>query len=183
VAGILNPDRVAGPHYFGNTAFKEGEMVTWVNDTIRTQLADLQGDELAAFRRKLEDVTFAVSAESGLASDGNPQRDERIAVGREVIVSELACIDCHKFRENGELGLAPDLTGYASREWLVAFISNPAHERFYRDLNDRMPAFATSTENPALNRLSADELALLVSWLRGEWYEPTSEAQSAPQAQ
>ena len=38
--------------------------------------------------------------------------------------------------------MAPDLTGYASREWLTAFISNPADERFYRDKNDRMPAFA-----------------------------------------
>ena len=76
-----------------------------------------------------------------------------------------------KFRDKGELGSAPDLTGYASPEWLTAFLSNPADERFYRDENDRMPAFAPHPGDPA-NRLSAEDLALLVSWLRGEWYEP-----------
>ena len=35
-----------------------------------------------------------------------------------------------------------------------------------------MPAFAAHPDNPAANRLSPEELALLVSWLRGEWYEP-----------
>ena len=57
---------------------------------------------------------------------GRPISTTRVAAGREAIVNEFACIDCHKFRDDGELGLAPDLTGYASREWLTAFISNPA---------------------------------------------------------
>ena len=70
-------------------------------------------------------------------------------------------------------GMAPDLTGYASREWLTAFISNPADERFYGDKNDRMPAFAPHPGDPA-NRLSPEDLAILVSWLRGEWYEPAN---------
>ena len=34
-----------------------------------------------------------------------------------------------------------------------------------------MPAFAAS-DDPAANRLSPEELDLLVAWLRGEWYEP-----------
>jgi mono/diheme cytochrome c family protein len=175
VAGVLNPETIAGPEYFGNTAFKEGEMVTWVRDNIGSQLSDLQGDELAAFRRKVEDVAYAVAAESGLVIDKTGDIDARITAGREAIVNEFACIECHKFHDDGDLGLAPDLTGYASREWLTAFISNPAHERFYRDTNDRMPAFAANSDNPALNRLSADDLALIVSWLRGEWYEPAAQ--------
>ncbi|HEY2894741.1 MAG TPA: hypothetical protein VGJ16_11025, partial [Pirellulales bacterium] len=76
-----------------------------------------------------------------------------------------------KIGKEGDVGMAPDLTGYASREWLTAFISNPADERFYRDTNDRMPAFAPHPNDPA-NRLSPEDLATLVSWLRGEWYEP-----------
>jgi ubiquinol-cytochrome c reductase cytochrome b subunit len=175
VAGVLNPETIAGPEYFGNTAFKEGEMVTWVRDNIGSQLSDLQGDELAAFRRKVEDVAYAVAAESSLVVDKTGDIDARITAGREAIVNEFDCIECHKFHDDGNLGLAPDLTGYASREWLTAFISNPAHERFYRDTNDRMPAFAANVENPALNRLSADDLALIVSWLRGEWYEPEAQ--------
>jgi ubiquinol-cytochrome c reductase cytochrome b subunit len=100
---------------------------------------------------------------------------ERLDAGREAIVGEFACIDCHKFHDDGDVGLAPDLTGYASREWLTEFLSNPAAERFYGDRNDRMPAFAAHPDKPLANRLSTEELALLVSWLRGEWYEPGAE--------
>jgi ubiquinol-cytochrome c reductase cytochrome b subunit len=172
IAGMLDPEKIAGPHYFGNTALKEGEMVTWVNDNIATQLADLEGDELTAFRRKLEDVTLALASEAGLVRETIADLDERAAAGREAIVSELACIDCHKFHDDGGLGLAPDLTGYASRDWLTALVSNPEHERFYPETNDRMPAFAPNSDDPTANRLTAEELAVLVSWLRGEWYEP-----------
>jgi mono/diheme cytochrome c family protein len=98
-----------------------------------------------------------------------------VAAGRELIAGEFACIDCHKLHDNGDLGLAPDLTRYASREWLTAFISNPEHERFYPSTNDRMPAFAPNAEDTSTNRLSPEELALVVAWLRGEWYEPDSE--------
>jgi ubiquinol-cytochrome c reductase cytochrome b subunit len=174
VAGILDPERIAGPHYFGNTALNEGEMTTWVDDNIAEQLGSLEGKELAAYRRKIEDVTIAVSVESGLPGSAAPDLEERIAAGREAIVSEFACIDCHKFGDEGALGMAPDLTGYASPEWLKAFISNPENERFYPETNDRMPAFAAHADNPAANRLTATELDLVVSWLRGEWYEPTS---------
>jgi ubiquinol-cytochrome c reductase cytochrome b subunit len=176
VAGILDPEKIAGAHYFGNTALKEGEMVTWVNDNIATQLTDLEGDELAEFRRKLENVTLALASEAGLVREMVADLDERAAAGREAIVNEFACIECHKFHDDGGLGLAPDLTGYASRDWVTALVSNPEHERFYPATNDRMPAFAPSSDDPTSNRLTAEELALLVSWLRGEWYEPAGAA-------
>ena len=41
----------------------------------------------------------------------------------------LACIDCHDI-DSEEEGYAPDLTGYGSDEWTVAFIKNPEDERF-----------------------------------------------------
>jgi ubiquinol-cytochrome c reductase cytochrome b subunit len=176
IAGVLDPEKVAGPHYFGNTAFKEGEMATWVNDNIASQLADLQGDELAEFRRKVENVTLALATEAGTLREMVPDLDARVTAGRKAIVSEFTCVDCHKFHDDGGLGLAPDLTGYASRDWMTAFIANPEHERFYPELNDRMPAFAPNAEDPAANRLTAEELAILVSWLRGEWYEPEAAA-------
>jgi ubiquinol-cytochrome c reductase cytochrome b subunit len=179
ISGFLDPERVAGPHYFGNTAFKEGDMVTWVNDTIAPQLEDLEGEELAEFRRRVEDVTIALAAEAEMIREKLPDQEDRIAAGREAIVNEFACIDCHKFHEDGELGLAPDLTGFASRDWLTAFISNPAHERFYPETNDRMPAYALNPEDPTANQLTAEELEMLVAWLRREWYEPSDEV-SAP---
>jgi ubiquinol-cytochrome c reductase cytochrome b subunit len=182
MTGILNPDQIAGPHYFGDTAFKDGDMVSWVKDNIGTELTDLNGEELAEFRRKVEDVAIAVSAESGLPQEKIPDLDTRIAAGRDAVVNEFACIDCHKFGDEGGLGLAPDLTGYASREWLTAFISDPAAERFFPENNDRMPAYASHTENLAANLLTSDELDLLVSWLRGEWYEPDAQG-NRPAAQ
>jgi ubiquinol-cytochrome c reductase cytochrome b subunit len=171
VRGILDPERIVGPHYFRNTTHRDGDMVTFVQDTIGSQLEDLKGEELAAFRQKIENVALALASEAGLAPDGSADLAGRVAAGREAIVNEFACIDCHKFHDDGELGAAPDLTGYGSREWLLAFIANPENQRFYPETNDRMPAFAANPENPAANRLRADELRTLVDWLRGKWYD------------
>ena len=167
-----NPKKIVGPHYFGNTKLKEGDMATWVEDTFGPDsTAELDVGERAELRRKVENVAFALAAEAGLNYGMIGDLDERVAAGRTAIVEEFACVECHKFHDDGELGLAPDLTGYASAEWLRAFIINPEHERFYPDTNDRMPAFAAG-DDPAANRLSPTELAVLVAWLRGEWYEP-----------
>lgn len=171
--GILDAKQIAGPDYFGNTAFKDGDMVTWVRDNIATHLSELKGAELTKFRSQIDDVTLALATESGRPVGTVADLDKHVAAGRDVIVKEFACIECHKFRDDGEVGGgAPDLTGYASRDWLTAFISNPADKRFYGEKNDRMPAFALHPNDPAANRLNPQELAILVSWLRGEWYEP-----------
>jgi mono/diheme cytochrome c family protein len=171
VSGVLDPAQIAGPRYFGNTALREGEMCMFVNDTFGSQSEDLRGDELTEFHRKIENVIIALTWESGLSPSTRSGLEERVVAGRNAIVNEFACVDCHKFHDDGELGLAPDLTGYASRDWLTAFIANPEHERFYPHTNDRMPAFAPDVENPAANRLTKIELGRLVAWLRGEQYE------------
>ncbi len=132
----------------------------------------IKGRRAAKFRQKIDDVALVLATEAGQPVGMVADLDKRLAAGREAIVKDFSCIDCHKFHNEGELGNAPDLTGYASREWLTAFISNPADERFYSDKNDRMPAFAAHPNDPTANRLSPQELSLLVSWLRGEWYEP-----------
>jgi hypothetical protein len=55
-------------------------------------------------------------------------------------------------------------------------ISNPAHERFYGENNERMPIFAEHADKPQDNILSPENLSLLVHWLRGEWYEPAEQS-------
>ena len=83
-----------------------------------------------------------------------------------------SCVDCHKFRDAGDLGSAPDLTGWGSKEWLVRFLSNPAHDDFYMSNNDRMPAFGKKGPGPTIQPLlSAEEIELLAKWLRGEKLE------------
>jgi hypothetical protein len=37
-----------------------------------------------------------------------------------------------------------------------------------------MPSFALHPNDPTANRLNPQDLAILVSWLRGEWYEPAA---------
>ena len=42
------------------------------------------------------------------------------------------------------------------------------HERFYREENDRMPAFGVAGPGPKQALLSSDEIELLAKWIRGE---------------
>jgi ubiquinol-cytochrome c reductase cytochrome b subunit len=84
----------------------------------------------------------------------------------------VSCANCHQFRNKDEEATGPDLTGYGSHEWLVKFISDPAHINFYGERNDRMPSYGTS------GMLSEREIGLIADWLRGAWYEakPTEQA-------
>ena len=126
---------------------------------------------------EIESVVMALSAEAQLRSQ--KQLDERdaakIDAGRKLIADDSKCGGCHKFRDGGNEG-GPDLTGYGSREWLSQFISNPAHERFYGEKNDRMPAFVAHAAGSPQNILSQQKLDLIVDYLRGDWYEPEKPA-------
>jgi ubiquinol-cytochrome c reductase cytochrome b subunit len=171
LAGLLNPKQIAGPDYFGNTSHREGEMADFVKDTLAGWPAE-----------EVQNVVIALSAEAQLKNQAEADQTDaaRIEAGRKIIAQEDRCVSCHKFRAAGELGSAPDLTGYGSRQWLVGMISDPAHQRFYRDANDRMPSFAEHAGDSAKNRLSAHSIGLLADWLRGEWYEPASDEATAP---
>ena len=170
IAGLLNPERIASPSYFGGTAHAEGEMAGYVKETMPQWPAE-----------EVTKVVAALSAEAQLKSQRavDEKDSAAIAAGRELIANEEKCAMCHKFREVGELGTAPDLTGYGSREWLIGMISNPTHERFYRDANDRMPAFAEHEGDSAKNLLDARAIGLIADWLRGDWYEPAAAAETA----
>jgi len=169
IAGLLDPARVDSDHYFGLTAFKDGDMVDWVKENI----GEVADEDRAAITADVQKVAAAVSAEAVLPSQADlEQHDaEKIAAGRKLITEDFSCIDCHKFHDDGELGMAPDLTGYGSRDWLVEFISSPEHERFYPDTNDRMPKFA-DPDRPDQHRLTAGQIEMIADWLRGDWYRP-----------
>jgi ubiquinol-cytochrome c reductase cytochrome b subunit len=165
IGGLLDPEQVDGPNYFGGTSHKEGEMQGFVKET----LAKADSEQVKA-------VVAALSAEAGLPSQKSLDEKEAGLVQQGLAqIREIGCIDCHKFREAGELGSAPDLTGYGSYEWLKGMIANPTHERYYRDDNDRMPVFAEHEDKPDSNIISPTNLDLLVRWLRGDWYEPDAD--------
>ena len=143
-------------------------MVEWVADNLTD-----------APRTQIENVATALSAEAKLPGQRelDAESTEQIASGRELIINEFSCIDCHKFGDEGELGMAPDLTGYGSTEWLIEFISNPASERFYApdnyaDADKMMPAFAPHPENSGSNSLTRREIELISGWLRAAWNKP-----------
>ncbi|MFV2070303.1 MAG: hypothetical protein ACC645_25330, partial [Pirellulales bacterium] len=170
VAGLLDPNQVAGPHYFGypkSPFLDEDGMVAWVQENI----GDVADDERAALADKITRVVAALSAESRLPRQQLLDRDEAplIAAGKPLIAEEMGCTDCHQYYEVDYDGDGPDLTGYMSRAWLLNFLRNPATDRFYGEENDRMPAFAAH-QDPGMNQLDEKSLALIVDWLRGDWY-------------
>ena len=160
--GLLDANQVAGPAYFGNTAHKEGDMVSFV----RNDLAD----EATWPKADIDAVVAAMAAEAG-----RPVPQEIAGLvdkGRELVAASDRCGGCHAFRGNGtDLGAAPDLTGWGGRDWLVGIITDPTHERFYGDQNDRMPSFGKAAEG-AIPPLSREQIDLIADWLRGEWYRP-----------
>jgi len=160
LAGLLDPERVSGPDYFGNTKLRRGQMAQFVADML-TDLADDEKEDLAALRA-------ALSAEAQLPGQAklDAEQQELIAEGREMF-SMWGCTDCHRFHGKGT-SVGPELTGYGSREWLRAIIADPTEKRFYGERNDRMPAYAPPGE-PASHLLSEEQLGLLVDWLRGDW--------------
>lgn len=160
IAGLLDPQQISGPRYFGNCKHKEGDMSGFVKDTLASEPAE-----------EVKKIVMALSADAALpAQREDDQKDaSAIAEGRKLIAAK-GCTDCHQYGDQGDPGLAPTLTGYGSHQWLLGMISNPAHDDYYRDTNDRMPAFAEH-DDPEKNQLSPRELELIVRWLRGDWYQ------------
>lgn len=180
VASWLSLDSIKSEDRFGfhDSPFLESDMVNFVADT----LTDENTNKQIEINDKIKHVAAALAAEAKLPRQLPQDKADAkiIATGLTVITDDFACIDCHKF-ESGKFAriadddyemTAPDLSGYMSREWLLAFIRNPAATQFYGERNDRMPAFAPH-DNADLNQLDDKSLELIVDWLRGDWYEPT----------
>lgn len=166
------------------TRFLEGDMASFVTDSRDALLDEKNKESLAAI------VEF-IAAQSGRDYEV-PIDPELVKAGREIYATgTLAegaissdCGSCHSMTARGEeeplsdYGYGPNLTGYASAEWLRSFISNPGAEEHYGD-NNLMPAYA--------EKLSEKELDLLVRWMVGDYYkageetaEPETLAEAAP---
>lgn len=167
LTGLLDPAHIGSTQYFGGTKFKDGKMSKFVSKDI----AKFSNSD----KEKLTKVINALSAEAALKSQHDLDQKEASAIieGRTLLTSEdMRCTECHRFRNQGEEPTGPELTGYGSREWLLDFIGNPGHQRFYGTRNDRMPAFGK-------DRLDSRTIGLIADWLRGDWYEAGSLAAAA----
>jgi len=159
LSGILDPKKVDSPNYLGAAKLKNGKMVKFV----KKDVPDYDKNDLAK-------VIAALSAEAQLPYQRQQEQLDVTSIkdGRQILLKAdpIRCLDCHGFagKESDEAN-TPNLTGYASRQWLIDFISNPGHERFYGKKNE-MPAFGLK------KILDEKSIAMLVDWLRGDWYEP-----------
>jgi mono/diheme cytochrome c family protein len=167
LAGILDPAKIKGDQYFGQTRHSGGQMVEFVGEN----MAKLDEDGKA----KVQAIIAALAAEAALPAEAEANKkaleDGTLEKGRKELSAAFetaSCVDCHKYRDSGDVGAAPDLTGWASNDWLVRFISDPAHDYYYRGTNDRMPSFGKSGPGPRQSLLTAEEIDLLARWLRGE---------------
>ena len=159
--GFVDPQHIETVKYFGGTAFahppagkRKSKMVRYVVEDV----PKFSNEE----RQQLQKIIIAISAEAKLPAQAAPDAKDAtlIAEGAKLLTdSALKCADCHAFHVDDQ-GSGPDLTGYASREWLIAFIQNPAHEKFYGDKNDRMPLFGEKAE------LTPRQIEFIVDWLR-----------------
>ncbi len=142
--------------YFGGTNFKNGTMAKKV-------LAKYTEEETAL----LPLIAKLLSDMADLPYQEPLEEDEReellsLFYNDDMDFQDgLACIDCHDI-ESEEEGYAPDLTGYGSNEWTVAFIKNPEEERFYGDENDRMPCYGRDA------KLTNEEIQILSDWIRSK---------------
>jgi ubiquinol-cytochrome c reductase cytochrome b subunit len=152
VENLLDHDHFVSESYFGNTKFVGGKMAK--------KLAKFEDEDKVLVPK----VAALLSDLAGLPYQGKLSENEREA-GFDAFFDQLACIDCHDIEDEDE-GSAPDLTGYGSREWLIAFLEDPAHERFYGSKNDRMPSFGRDKKIPPR------DIELVVDWLRKDWDMP-----------
>lgn len=160
LTALLDPAQVGTTNYFGGTKHQSGKMVKFVTTKVSTFPPEK--------KEQLTKVIAAVSAEASLKSqkDMDARDAKLIEEGRGLFGEAVGCANCHAFHVKDEEASGPNLTGYASREWLIKFIGDPSHVDFYGEHNDRMPAFGRD------GMLSAEQIGLVTDWLRGEWYEP-----------
>ncbi len=169
IQGLLDPEKIQSEHYFGKTEFKEGEMAEWILSSGDSE----EEEDIKDFKAEMKQVVISLSAQAQLKSQAEMDKKDTdlIREGDTVIKEGIGCTDCHQYHDAGELGSGPDLTDYASRSWMVDFISNPAHERFYSDSNDRMPKFHDNFKEPNKNLLDQKTIEIITDWIRGDWYE------------
>ena len=157
---LVSVEHIATDKFFGNTEFKEGKMVSFV----QRKVANFDKAE----KDQLSKALIALSAEAQLPAQRTMDRNDAgtIEAGKNHLLDDVGCADCHQFHFEDEDLTAPDLTGYGSKSWLVDMIGDPEHRRFYGDKNDRMPSFLRD------GILTDRAVDLVADWLRNDWFEP-----------
>jgi ubiquinol-cytochrome c reductase cytochrome b subunit len=104
----------------------------------------------------------------------DPPFNPGLATQGEAVFKET-CMNCHTYKGDGAFRFeGPDMTGYASREWIQRQIQNPGAETQYGELND-MPAFADD--------LDENDIRMVTAYLRKQRFaEPDFKVEAPPPA-
>ncbi|MGE3315047.1 MAG: cytochrome b N-terminal domain-containing protein [Planctomycetaceae bacterium] len=167
---LTNP---AAPEYYGATTggnfngepigakFTEGEMADWS----KSNVSKMTPEEIDGV------VEFLVAQAN--RPDNGPINNDLVKIGQEFFKNGNAkeatsCSSCHAIKIGEETigdpaGGYPQLTGYASEDWLKSFITDPGAETHYADRN-AMPGFK--------EKMNSRDLDILVRWMQKRWYEP-----------
>lgn len=158
LTGFLHADTILSRRYWGGTSHTEGDMAFWLADHAP------ESDEEIETRKN---VVMALSAQAQLKSQAalDIKDSARIALGLQFMRNtSYGCAECHVFQDVGTD--SPELTGWGSRQWMIDFVNDPAHPRFFGRDNDRMPSYGKEKS------LTDKEIAMVVDWIRGEWVTP-----------
>ncbi len=157
IRGLLDPKQIAGPKYFGNSPFADGDMVGFVRGSIKDLIEEIGDDQF----------DLLVEALAAEAQRDRPASPDDLDEDTKFLFEDFTCTECHKFYDLGKEGDGPDLTGYGSRQWLVEFLSDPTSKRFYGKKNHGMPSYRMFPAEPQKNLLDEKQLELLADWIRG----------------
>jgi len=175
IAGFMDLKQIRSDDYFGKTKFAKGSMVEFVRGDLKEILAEDDGNE--KILDQLIEILYQ-DAQRETARVETPQGVEGLTEEQTLGFEDLSCNTCHAvYAQKGKPKIqAPDLRGYMSREWMIAFIADPTTARFYGPAvgdkgNDRMQSYHLCP-NDAI--MTMQEIETLVDYLRGTWfrYEP-----------
>lgn len=156
ITKLLTHKHYVSEEYFGGTAFKDGTMARKVLAKYTPEETALL-PKLALLLSDMADLPY----QEPLEDDAREELLSLFYNDEEDFQDGLSCIECHDI-DSEEEGHAPDLTGYGSDEWTVAFIKNPENDRFYGDENDRMPCYGRDA------KLTDEEIQILSDWIRSK---------------
>jgi ubiquinol-cytochrome c reductase cytochrome b subunit len=138
---VKDPD---GPRFYGPT-----------KDIHKMKPAKLEGADLDAVVELIYSQQGAPDANAALVAKGQELFDNG------------PCSDCHSIDWVTEGEEGPNLGKRGSREWLIAFVVDPAHPRFFGELNE-MPAFGPKLTPEQIERVVDYVISLRLAPAGGE---------------
>ncbi|GHT26942.1 hypothetical protein FACS18942_05330 [Planctomycetales bacterium] len=171
LAGFMDAKQIRSDDYYGKTKFAKGSMTDFVRGDLKNILEEDEDNE--KILDKMTEILYQDALRPAARAE-TPRGVEGLTEEQVRWFEDLSCNTCHVvYQQKGKPKIqAPDLRGYMSKEWMIAFIADPSSSRFYGPAignrgNDRMPSYYLS---PVEATMSPQEIETLVDFIRGNWF-------------